>query len=85
MGQSAWVQDMDGHRNEADILLPAANRMEDRADLMIRLLEKLPLVLTKPIVIQHTQTIDERFTLTLHEAENISETLPESSASQKTN
>lgn len=67
--QSVWIQDMDGQYNKVDIPLPAEdnqNEMDGKADLMIKLLEKLPLVVTKPIVIQHTQTIDERFTLTVN-------------------
>lgn len=50
--------------------LPVESKVDEKADLMIRLLEKLPQVVTKPIVVQHTQTIDERFKLTVHEAEN---------------
>lgn len=68
--QSVWIRDTDGRYNEVDIPLPAEynqNQMDGKADLMIELLEKLPHVVTKPIVIQHTQTIDEQFTLTVNE------------------
>lgn len=83
--RSAWVQDMDGLQDEAGLTLPAEKRMEDKANLMIKLLEKLPQVVTKPIVIQHTQTMDERFTLTVHEAGHDIETLPMDSTTEKIN
>lgn len=61
---------MDGHYKEAgNPSLPTENGMDGKADLMIKLLEKLPQIVTKPIVVQHTQTMDERFTLTVNEAE----------------
>lgn len=41
--------------------------MVGKTDLMIKLLEKLPKVITKPIVIQHTQTVDEQFKLIVNE------------------
>lgn len=84
MGRSEWVRDMDGLQREVDIPLTAEKRMDDKADLMMKLLEKLPQVVTKPIVVQHTQTMDERFTLTVHEAENVIETLPTDSTTAKT-
>lgn len=57
--------------NDANnLLLPVEinqNKVDGKADFMIKLLEKLPQVITKPIVVQHTQTVDERFTLTVNE------------------
>lgn len=63
---------MDGPDDDADMSLnPAENNhheMDGKPDFMIKLLEKLPQVVTKPVVIQHTQTVDDRFTLSVNEA-----------------
>lgn len=58
---------MDNQLNVADIQFPTKNDMDAKADIMIKLLEKLPKVVTNPIVVQHTKTIDEQFKLTVNE------------------
>lgn len=63
------MQDMTGQYNDDGGPLPVEIGMDAKADLMIKLLEKLPQRVTKPIVIQHTQTMDEQFKLTVNEEE----------------
>lgn len=73
--QPVWVRNVDNQYAENDL-----NEIDGKTDFMIKLLDKLPHVVTKPIVVQHTQTVDEQFTLTVNEEnENGQQLLPKQS------